>query len=385
MLVGAGPALQSEFDMIKKYRDRLVLMACDAVVVPLNRQGIDPDFIVSAERVAQIAHLFEGVKPDSKAILFTLPSEHPLIFEKMAMPVVLIKRHPTFGSWLWPEEPKTAIPLGVSSMGFAALALLGFSEVYMLGQNLSLDDDAATTHVGGAVDFLLDSASQQTHYDVVDTVSYAGCPLKSLRMWKSFITEFEDLIRQFPKTRCYHVIDSRKGSRIVGALNMSPQEFWRGVESNFTPQTDAVMKFKEQVKAARGFDLKPRLHELSDYLLQLKKDCLDFMHSVSLDYHDHLDLKTNDQLWECLDAKLREWNGWQQKFLDADRHLYADFICCLFSDLHVSLLSAREAEIPERHTADKYFMTYTFKTVDWAQRLLAWTERTLHLVEKHVA
>lgn len=379
VLVGAGPALAPELDNLKKYRDRLCIMACDAALASLQKNDIDPDFIVTSERVAQITHLYEGLSPDSNAIVLTLPSLHPSVLQKVKRPVIFVKRQATFCNWLWPDQAMSCVPLGVTAVGYKALIELGFSDIYMLGQNLSLDSDSTKTHVEGSVDFLLSTARAQIQYDSIDTLSYTGTPLKTLKFWQIFLGEFEDMIRIHPESRCHHVIAKEKGARIKGAQQMDPGHFWQQLET-FPVISGTGDLLRARLARKQGLDLEEKITGLESYLLKLREECLGFMDRLSLDFHDHVDRMPFDEMWDKLEDKLAEWQAWQDKILDLDHALYANFISCLFRGTHITLMSAREAQIPRPESVAKYVMMHVFQSIEWAQQLLSWIERLLHLI-----
>lgn len=382
LLIGAGPSLAAEMENIRRYRDKFFIMACDAAVVPLQKNGIDPDFMVTAERLARVAHLFEGLDPASRVVLFTLPSVHPQVLEQLHGPVVFLKRHASFGSWLWPDVSLPCVPLGVSSVGYAALRMMGFSEVYMLGQNLSLAQDSETTHVSGASDYLLSATKLLTEYDQVDTFSYTGAPLKTLRLWHRVIAEFEEMIRETPAVHCHHVIDPEKGTRVEGARQISPEAFWKEAK-NFPEIGLERLAFAKKMATSRGINIDGRLLALKDYLEKLRDECLIFMDRISRDYQDSLDVMDLETMWRLLEDKLAEWRQWQDCLRKLDEWHYVNFICCLFSSTHVSLMAEREARVPRPESVNLYLMMHVFKTVEWAQKLLSWTGRGLYFLEKH--
>lgn len=378
VLLGAGPSLAQEFNHLKKHREKLFIMACDAAVIPLAKAGIDPDFIVCAERVGQIAHLFQGMSSTSQSVLFTLPSVHPRVLKALQRPVVFVKRHATFGSWIWPNLNMPDVPIGVTSMGFAILKMLGFRDVYMLGQNLSLDPDERQTHVSGAVDFLLSSAAAQTEYDVVTTTSYLGGELKTLRMWHSFIREFSDQIHAHPEGSCFHVIDPAKGARIEGAVHLEPSDFWLRVQ-DFSQTCQKKSAFAERLQLSCGKDISSTIEATTEYCQTLRFRLLDFMHCLSADHIKLLNESEDHQIWGQLESTLARWRDWQNLISDREHPLYVSFFCCLFSNLHVQLMSRREAKIPERDNVHEYLDGYVALTLEWAVLCLGWVDRCLDI------
>lgn len=140
-IVGAGPSLDTDLPVIRKWRDRVLLVSCGTTLGILLKNGIRPDIHVELERGALVFDLLAAVKQEfgfAGITLLASTTVDPRIgslfdsrwfyFRAGLSPAVLHRGAVT------PLEG--ADPLCCNA-AFAAIACLGFREIYLFGLDLA--------------------------------------------------------------------------------------------------------------------------------------------------------------------------------------------------------------------------------------------------------
>lgn len=142
-VVGNGPSLDAALPLIKKYQDRVILVACGSSISALHKQGIKPDIYVAIERTKAVQD-FLGLlnDPDYLRDILFLSSDviHPACHDYFARtglgfkpnePIYpLCAIHLKAGQLF---EPLSFINPLVGNIGISMPTTLGFEQIYMFG------------------------------------------------------------------------------------------------------------------------------------------------------------------------------------------------------------------------------------------------------------
>ncbi|MBK8908788.1 MAG: motility associated factor glycosyltransferase family protein [Rhodospirillales bacterium] len=140
-IVGAGPSLDNDLDVIRKWRDRVLVVSCGTVLGILLKNGIRPDIHCELERGEEV---FQVLSPLRAAFgfegmtLLATTTVHPTVtalfdkhwfFYRSGLSTATLLRGPVF--------PLLGVDPLVCNAAFAAVAELGFREIYLFGIDLA--------------------------------------------------------------------------------------------------------------------------------------------------------------------------------------------------------------------------------------------------------
>lgn len=147
--IAAGPSLKRHLDELRALQDRCILVACDAVLHGLRKEGIDPHFVTPLERTDSTTDMLLGAET-SRAIYAGLP----------VCPTAAVSLFPDdrviglycgdrLYDWLVPQ-PGQKVNTGHSTgtLSLSVAVALGTGPVYLVGHDLSRD--ASGSHWAGA-------------------------------------------------------------------------------------------------------------------------------------------------------------------------------------------------------------------------------------------
>lgn len=135
LILGAGPSLDKNLDIIKKHNDKFVVIAADAALKPLIKAGIRVDYCTSIERLNNYQRpFFEGLdRLETELVAFpvVLPSQ----FDLYPGNIRLVYRNYSYFAYFEKAWPKGILKCG-GSTSHLALRLadyFGCRKIFMLG------------------------------------------------------------------------------------------------------------------------------------------------------------------------------------------------------------------------------------------------------------
>jgi Uncharacterized protein conserved in bacteria len=154
IIVGSGPSLKYDFEMLRKIKGKCLIIAAGTSIQPLTMNGIEPDLVVSIDGSAENYKAFESIDL----------SNVPLLYASMIHKDILTKRigkllHSGLGTdkiteYILPENmTPTAFVSTMSVTGTAiqAACYMGCNPVLFTGQDMSFPNDeyyaAGTNHI----------------------------------------------------------------------------------------------------------------------------------------------------------------------------------------------------------------------------------------------
>ncbi len=142
VITGAGPSLDRTLPKIKNCRKSLFLIATDASVKPLIRNGIKPDLIVTMDPQAYVRYHFEGLDrscfDEIPAVLSLLG--FPSVVDMFRNKYFFFTKHPTtflFDTVFLKRQNVIVNYQSVSSLAFKIAFEMGFREIYLSGFDFS--------------------------------------------------------------------------------------------------------------------------------------------------------------------------------------------------------------------------------------------------------
>lgn len=230
ILVGNGPSLDNDIELLEKYQDRCVIAACGTAFSALCRRGIQADIYIAVERTLDVYDSLVEIEQHREyfmnTVCFGLDVVHPKTLSMFKHKVVVFKGNELMPMWLTVNKCcilgqyaliSRVNPL-VSNFGFELVSKLGFENIFMVGiDNGSASED---NHSKYSVYFdddhkikkkyenmILNNMPLEMPGNFVDTV-------KTNSMFKLAARIMESTVATYPSTKYYNCSN---GVRIVGA------------------------------------------------------------------------------------------------------------------------------------------------------------------------
>lgn len=140
IVISAGPSLSKQLPLLKKVQENAVLFCADGALNIVLEQGIEPDYILNTD-ISDFAKAFLHEIP-AKSLLINGYSTHPKTLESLKgknLSVVLGTKDGVCQYNFFKDFGFVELGGNVSHFAYALALELGFKNIIMLGQNLSLD------------------------------------------------------------------------------------------------------------------------------------------------------------------------------------------------------------------------------------------------------
>ncbi|MDL0102966.1 DUF115 domain-containing protein [Campylobacter felis] len=151
IVISAGPSLSKQLPLLKKVQENAVLFCADGALNVVLEQGIEPDYILNTD-ISDFAKAFLHQIP-AKSLLINGYSTHPKTLESLKgknLSVVLGTKDGVCQYNFFKDFGFVELGGNVSHFAYALALELGFKNIIMLGQNLSLDENNASHAKGYA-------------------------------------------------------------------------------------------------------------------------------------------------------------------------------------------------------------------------------------------
>lgn len=144
-VIGAGPSLDKDIDLLTANQDKFIIIAVDAAVTPLVKKGCRVDYVTTIERYNGFQEKFFETLPPMDADLVCFPVVHHDVIKLWPGVVRLVYRNYAWFSYFERNWPMGILESGGSAAHLAAkLALhLGAAKVYLIGCDMTYEKHAS--------------------------------------------------------------------------------------------------------------------------------------------------------------------------------------------------------------------------------------------------
>lgn len=152
-VVGNGPSLEQDLAFLRKYQDKVIIIACGSAIETLFNEGIKPLFYACTERIPIVGQNLEVIKDSAfldDVVLLATTVVYPEVVKMFKHQALFGKRNEAF-YWLLVNKncekfknikPATMTNPLVGNMGMAGASLLGFKHIYLFGiDNGTVEED----------------------------------------------------------------------------------------------------------------------------------------------------------------------------------------------------------------------------------------------------
>ncbi|HEC1564991.1 TPA: motility associated factor glycosyltransferase family protein [Campylobacter upsaliensis] len=140
IVISAGPNLSKQLPLLKKVQENAVLFCADGALNVVLEQGIEPDYVLNTD-IGDFAKAFLHQIP-AKSLIINGYSTHPKTLENLKgknLSVVLGTKDGVCQYNFFKDFGFVELGGNVSHFAYALALELGFKNIIMLGQDLSLD------------------------------------------------------------------------------------------------------------------------------------------------------------------------------------------------------------------------------------------------------
>jgi len=261
VIVAAGPSLDKNISVLKRYRSRFHVIAVDAALMSLKHHEIIPDVVVSVEPSPRNGKKFDPI-PDALCEQITLafcPMTHPSIPKRFPNAKFIFGNPNSLCRWSLSLMGGAAeFPYGFSVAHFAFYLAreMGANPIHFIGLDLAFSPEGDhAKHCPTA--WNMDTADKS-----LPTVpGIHGDPLPTISQFIRMITLFEKEIRN---TRARCIDASEGGAHIPGTEVMTLEEAANGCPENTWMQS--TVPYHELWSKNRHFDIPKAAAVVSAFL-----------------------------------------------------------------------------------------------------------------------
>lgn len=199
LVLGAGPSLDSQIEMIRRCQNRMLIIAADTLSKRIEELGIVPHIYCSIERAEDVSELFDDSKDHSHSILCASSWVSPKVLNKYRSTKSLFMPASPINNFLCFK--RLQISTGHSCMGLAIrlASALGCPRIYLAGIDLSWGAEGKS-HSQMApyetndrfADFRKEN--KKMFNEAIEIPSNSGGFVKSNYVWNLFKDEFQIII-----------------------------------------------------------------------------------------------------------------------------------------------------------------------------------------------
>ncbi|EHL4789333.1 motility accessory factor [Campylobacter jejuni] len=195
IVVCAGPSLQKQIPLLKKYQENFVIFCVDGAYPLLVKHNITPDYVLNLDFEEYPIEFFKEVNPENKTLFILAASTHPSVVD------YLYKKQIPLSIALSDNLPYQNLHINDfgylefgTHVGHACYTLaiaLKFKNIILIGQDLSFDKQGNSHFdsfdLGSDIDAILDIPT-------LKTIAYGGLgEVLTHLAWDDYRKKLEDL------------------------------------------------------------------------------------------------------------------------------------------------------------------------------------------------
>jgi hypothetical protein len=248
--VAAGPSLDKKLMMLRDIQDKCLIIAADAVLGKLLRNGVKPHIVTSLERVIATYRLFfsgvvEEFHDECRDILLVAQSLCvPWTSGRWPGPCCLVyKEEVVLDAWFAGGVlggPGLTSGISVAHMNYSLAHYAGAASIAIIGQDLAFGEDGSS-HSGS-----VEGASKADRSGDIEIPGALGGMVKTTRTWISFLRFLETLVFSsgIPTSDC------TEGGALIAGTTIEP--FANFINDKILRQTPLETTPAEVIRVGAG-------------------------------------------------------------------------------------------------------------------------------------
>lgn len=197
IIVAAGPSLNKNIHLLHEAKGKAVIFAVGTAAKALQKQGIDPDFIVTVDSGLPNYEHFKGIDTDRSCLIVDLEANY-LILENYRGPMFVMGSQPVL-SWfrdLIEDKGFTESGGSVANNAFAAAYRMGANPIIMIGQDLAFGRDGHSHAAGTNYENIVETDFDSQKF--IKVKANDGGYVYTDRIYQLFLNFFEVWIKKLP-------------------------------------------------------------------------------------------------------------------------------------------------------------------------------------------
>ena len=253
VVVGAGPSLDTLLPVLRKFRERIVVISCGTALSALANAGVDPDFHLEIERTAMTYRVLDT--PHTRAVLARTPIltsaiMYPGVPGLSPEPAIFLKEL-DFGSGMLDfgdRLPRVRTNPTCTNGGVDFVLQMGFRQVYLFGVDLGFQPEGrhhssnSVYYNGIAKEGFLAELVDNTNTALRDTREVPGNLVETVLSTDQFSYSRDVMqlsIAAHPEAK---VFNPNNGAKIKGSHTVRPDEIDIGATSDDRARAIAAIR-----------------------------------------------------------------------------------------------------------------------------------------------
>ena len=211
VIAGAGPSLEENIDILKKYRDRVVILACERSIGTFKSHNIKPDYIVSVENIILMWRHYEEHLDFLKGIPLIAPYLVSHVVARNYPGDIVYMKVQGNDEWLgdFGGELESDVGNCVGHYCYHVAAAFNPEKIILIGNDLALKN--GRSHTGST------HSDGQGQRGIV-TKGFYGGKVETTSTFYHYIQRFESYFRAAP---CPSINATEGGAFLPGAEHLS--------------------------------------------------------------------------------------------------------------------------------------------------------------------
>ncbi len=220
VIVGAGPSLDLNINVLKKNKDKVIIFACERSIPTFKHHDLKPDYVTCVENLHEVNNYIEEYYEFLKDVPLIAPFSVTHLLAKKYLGPVIFTNNTSDSAWLEPVNSFTTKGGAcVTHYGFYVAEALNASEILLIGSDLAFKDGKTHSRY-------IDGDCSPT--DSIKVKGFYGDEVETSSTFKSYIDIFSAMIRE---TKCRVINATEGGAFIPGAMHKSLSEAVSGLPS----------------------------------------------------------------------------------------------------------------------------------------------------------
>ncbi len=259
VIAGAGPSLDKNAHVLKKYRDSVVVIAAITAFKPLLKHGVVPDLVIAAEK-RDLPEFFTNGPDDLKTRFVLAEVAHSKMFERPALGKLVyfnpycalsVQQAKFWGSTFFPANGGS-----VTTVALEIGRMFNSSPIIFIGQDLSYGggkthaDDSfyhgTKVQIDAQKKVAVEAAAEEPNGDVKDLLWLKGLdgePVPSRYDWVTFHQWFEKVMAEMPTSgSVVKVINATEGGAYIEGMEHTTLEKALAMHALNPVDADAVIR-----------------------------------------------------------------------------------------------------------------------------------------------
>ncbi|EAL0905150.1 motility associated factor glycosyltransferase family protein [Campylobacter jejuni] len=195
IVVCAGPSLQKQIPLLKKYQENFVIFCVDGAYPLLVKHNITPDYVLNLDFEEYPLEFFKEVNPENKTLFILAASTHPSVVDylyKKQIPLsIVLSDNLPYQNLHINDFGYLEFGTHVGHACYTLAIALKFKNIIIIGQDLSFDKQGNSHFdsfdLGSDIDTILDIPT-------LKTIAYGGLgEVLTHLAWDDYRKKLEDL------------------------------------------------------------------------------------------------------------------------------------------------------------------------------------------------